>query len=382
MLGSVICAVFASFLGGVLLALFEGDGSPPDSGAALVCGGVMFDDVCGQIGALVPGGGWQGWAAQAYSAENLAQSHHAKLMGDLDRVAGELVSSQAEDVQRMRYAVMAAIGLVAATGAWCLYLETTKGPAGQLASLKVACGVCGGVTLFFIGYLITLAIMTSRNASKLQELTQRAAALCAPVAGLADAAFSGSNSRSGSGADDTAPHRVADLPDVGGPLATTPDVGVALADLPGSPEFELPTTPTPGLPDFGVPHLPTPTLAGLPGMPDLAPGSAGLADLITGADGLPPSSYLSTMAQLPAPLGQLSGLWGAAAGINPLATTTSQQAQMISSLAQQGAHQRTTLTDQVTTNDDSDIAAAGPIAAERAPVATATGPTQQQQRVR
>ncbi|MDC9002846.1 EspA/EspE family type VII secretion system effector, partial [Mycobacterium marinum] len=204
--------MFASFLGGVLLALFEGDGSPPDSGAALVGGGVMFDDICGQIGALVPGGGWQGGAAQAYSAKSLAQSHHAKLLGDLDRVAGELVSSQADGVQRIRYAVMAAIGLVAATGAWCLYLETTQGPAGQLASLKVACSVCGGVAAFFIGYLITLAIMTSRNASKLQDVTQRAADMVtrlaaprAPVTGVADAALSASNVRSGLGADDAAP---------------------------------------------------------------------------------------------------------------------------------------------------------------------------------
>ncbi|MDC8985697.1 hypothetical protein PR370_27360, partial [Mycobacterium marinum] len=173
----------------------------------------------------------------------------------------------------------------------------------------------------------------------------------APVTGVADAALSASNVRSGLGADDAAPRGVAGLADVGGPLAATADVGVALADLPGSPEFELPTFPTPGLPDFGVPHLPTPTLAGLP---DLGPGPASLADLITGADGLPLGSDLSTMDQLTAPLGRLSGLWGAAAGINPLSTSATQQAQMISSLAQQGAHPRTTLTDQVTTNDDSD----------------------------
>ncbi|WP_261900153.1 EspA/EspE family type VII secretion system effector, partial [Mycobacterium marinum] len=344
----------------------------------------MFDDVCGQIGALVPGGGWQGGAAQAYSAENLAQSHHAKLMGDLDRVAGELVSSQAEGVQRMRWVVGIAMLVVSGTGAYYRYLETTQGPAGQLASLKVACSVCGCVAVFLIGSQIDLANRTSQNETRLQDVTQRAAdmvtrlpAPCDPVGGVADAALSASNVRSGSGADDTAPRGVAGLADVGGPLATTPDLEVALADLPGSPEFELPTAPTPGLPDFGVTHLPTPTLAGLP---DPAAGSAGLADLITGADGLPPSGYLPAPAQLTAPLGQLSGIWGAAAGINPLATTTSQQAQMISSLAQQGAHQRTTLTDQITTNDDSDIAAAGTSAAERAPVATATGPTQQQQR--
>ncbi|MDC9002997.1 hypothetical protein PR370_27485, partial [Mycobacterium marinum] len=68
------------------------------------------------------------------------------------------------------------------------------------------------MAVFLIGSQIDLANRTSQNETKLQDVTQRAADMAAglaapraPVTGVADAALSASNVRSGLGADDAAP---------------------------------------------------------------------------------------------------------------------------------------------------------------------------------
>ncbi|ETZ98112.1 hypothetical protein I547_6507 [Mycobacterium kansasii 824] len=165
---------------------------------------------------------------------------------------------------------------------------------------------------------------------------------------------------------------VAGLPDDKAPTAETPDVSLAFADLPGSPEFSMPTLPSPGFPDFGAPHLPIPTLAGLAILPT-ADELAALPDLSGALAGEPGLANLSTMAQLAAPLSQLSGLSGAAGGLSQLTNIAGQQAQMISSLAQQGAQQHAALADQVRKDDHNDGAAAGTTTTEPAPVDAATG---------
>ncbi len=88
--GSVVCLVTEGILGGLLALLGEGG---PFRGDVLDSSGSMFDGVSAQIAALGPDGGWQGSAARAYGARNLAQSQHTILMADLDRLAAELVSA-------------------------------------------------------------------------------------------------------------------------------------------------------------------------------------------------------------------------------------------------------------------------------------------------
>ncbi|BCI86294.1 hypothetical protein NIIDMKKI_15000 [Mycobacterium kansasii] len=90
--------------------------------------GSKFDEVGDRIAALVPDGGWQGLAAQAYLSQNLAQSQRAKVIRDLDHQTGDLVSAQAQAVVNAREA--ANIGMVIAGIALgvCATCEATMGP--------------------------------------------------------------------------------------------------------------------------------------------------------------------------------------------------------------------------------------------------------------
>ncbi|AGZ50149.1 EspA/EspE family type VII secretion system effector [Mycobacterium kansasii] len=383
--GSVVCYVTWCALGGMLGWL--GDGSP-DAGDRLVASGSVFDDVSAQIAALIPDGGWQGLAAQAYVGQNLAQSQRAKMMGDLDRLAGGLVSAQAPAVSDTRRWLLYEMITVAAVGVGCLALEEFGGPAGQQASLAVAVVVCAAALGVAIDKMVSLKNTTSQNATNLQGLTQRLTAMATtsptpstPIPGLPDVPSSPTSSPT------------AGLPDDTGPRPETPDVGVVLADLPGSPGVDVPDLPSPGFPDFGARHLPIPTLTGMPNLPNALPGLptvptadefAALPDLSGALAAVPGLSLanLPTMAQLATPLGQLSGLSGAASGLGQLATMAGQQAQMISALAQQSTQQHTTLTHQVTPDDDTPGADAGTANGQRAPIDTATSPSQPgQQRV-
>ncbi|POX90688.1 hypothetical protein C3477_28805, partial [Mycobacterium kansasii] len=99
--GSVICA---STLGGLLIVRVSLGFGNPDTGDRFVGSGSKFDEVGDRIAALVPDGGWQGLAAQAYLSQNLAQSQRAKVIRDLDHQTGDLVSAQAQAVVNAREA--------------------------------------------------------------------------------------------------------------------------------------------------------------------------------------------------------------------------------------------------------------------------------------
>lgn len=362
--GSVVCAGTEVILGIVLASLGQGS---PDSGDRLVRSGSMFDDAGTQIAALAPDGGWQGSAAHAYVTQNLAQSQHAKLIGDLEHLAGDLVSAQADAVQRVRYVVYTEMAAVAAALAFCIYAETTMGPAGQILSSQVAPAVCGVALAVLVGFLIDLWITTSQNASTAQAATHRLTDMLAtlptpsdPIPGKSHLPCPPADSRSEF--EHTLPPAIAGLLENTGPTPNTPDVSLVFADLPGSPEFSMPTLPTPGFPDFGAPDLPIPQLAALPDVSS-ALACLGLADL-------------STVAQLAVRLSQLTELSGAASGLSQLSNVAGQQAQMISSLAHQSAQQQATLADHVRKDDDNDGAAGGTTTAEPAPVDAATGPSE------
>ncbi|EUA93431.1 hypothetical protein I551_0014 [Mycobacterium ulcerans str. Harvey] len=83
----------------------------------------MFDDVGAQVAALGPDGGWRGNAAQAYWVQNLAQSRHATLMADLDRLTAGLVSSQADAVKQARERLSVLIAVVLGVLVVCAGLE-------------------------------------------------------------------------------------------------------------------------------------------------------------------------------------------------------------------------------------------------------------------
>ncbi|RFZ47782.1 hypothetical protein MSS2_05071 [Mycobacterium marinum] len=342
--GSVMCACTEAVLFAWLIYALAHP-TPPEEGDSVVRSGVMFDQLSGQIAALVPEEGWQGIAAQAYAGQTLAQSQHARLMGDLDRLSAGLVASQAEIVKTVRTGVIALMVIVAGTGAVCLYIEGALGPAGWRLSQNIAGVVCVGALTSWFGLLVYGGIASDRNRRSLQVLTQRLTDMMTnlpnwsgPVPALADAAVPPSASTSASdGAAQNLPWRAAGLAEDLGPLPQTTDAAMILAglpDLPGSPEFSQPSAPSPGFADFGAPHLPIPTLAGMPTTP-------------TGGE-------LAAMNRVTAALGQLN-------------TAAAQRAQMISSLAQQR------------TGADSTGAAASTSTDERAPVTTATGRTQHHQ---
>lgn len=390
--GSVICLVTELVLGGVLPWL--GDGSP-DGGDRFAGSRAMFDRVSGQIAALVPDGGWQGSAAQAYSTRNLAQSQHAKMMRDLDYQIGQLVSNQAEAVERVRSVVITEMVAIGCTFAFCIYCEATMGPAGKILSRRTATVICAFALAVVVGFLIDLAIRTSRNASKARAMTQkltemltRLPALSRPMSGSPDMAFLPSYSPSEYHA---LPPTIAGLLDVNAPLPQTTDVSLVFADLPGAPEFGVPNLPAPGFPDFGAPHMPIPHLTGMPTLPDVSPDGLPMVPTNNDLVALPgfadafatvPSrglAKLPAMAQATAPPSQLTGLSGAASGLGQLANTAGQQAQMIYSLAQQGAQQHATRTGHATQDDDTVGAAADTTTAGRVPVDTATGSSQARQ---
>ncbi|MDC8997378.1 EspA/EspE family type VII secretion system effector [Mycobacterium marinum] len=336
----------------------------PDQGDGLVSSGLMFDQAAARIAVLGPDGGWQGSAARTYVARNLAHSRHATLMADLDRLTAELVSSQAEAVKKTRDHLWLLIAATFFLLLICLVLESL-GPNGQADSFLYAVIICTGVLSYTTFLLYSLAGKTSQNASAMQTVKERLSNML-----TARPTWSGA---------------IPDSPEMGVPPTDSlsefdptdssaaspphlPDLDSAFADLPGAPEFHLPTAAGAGLPDFGAPQLPIPALTDLPTLPD----PTNPTDLSSMLAGLP------TITQLPAILGQLNNLAGPTSAVSQLANTATQHAQMISTLAQQGAHQHTTLTDHHTTDEtpDTDAATAATSSGERAPLDTTTHPTQ------
>ncbi|MDC9006971.1 EspA/EspE family type VII secretion system effector [Mycobacterium marinum] len=332
--GSVVCLGTDGILGGLLAWLGHGF---PDQGDRMDSSGSMFDGVIAQIAALGPDGGWQGSAARAYGARNLAQSQHTGLMADLDRLAAELVSAQADDVHKVRSTLWALVAIVSVLLVVCIGLEL-QGPEGQLVSFYSALPICG-TALFVAAVALTfLAVTTSRNASAVQAATQR---LTAMVAALT----TGSDAVPGSPEMPTPPkYSLSEFglaEDTGPTPPQLPDLQSTLAELPGAPEFHLATGAGVGFPDFGAPQLPITALTGLPTLP--------------------------TIAQLSTTLSQLTNLAG------PSSATT------------QPAQQHTTAADHLTqddaTNTPDTATAATTTSGERAPLGSTTRPTQQHQNV-
>uniref|UniRef100_UPI0035641581 EspA/EspE family type VII secretion system effector n=4 Tax=Mycobacterium marinum TaxID=1781 RepID=UPI0035641581 len=231
--GSVVCLVTEGILGGLLALLGEGG---PFRGDVLDSSGSMFDGVSAQIAALGPDGGWQGSAARAYGARNLAQSQHTGLMADLDRLAAELVSAQADDVHKVRSTLWALVAIVSVLLVVCIGLEL-QGPEGQLVSFYSALPICG-TALFVAAVALTfLAVTTSRNASAVQAATQRLTAMVAALTTGSDAV--------------AGPPKIAlppthslsefDLADSSAASSHIPDLSSDFTDLPGAPEFHLAT---------------------------------------------------------------------------------------------------------------------------------------------
>ncbi|WP_142926742.1 EspA/EspE family type VII secretion system effector [Mycobacterium marinum] len=198
--GTLVCGCTLVIL--VVVQGLLGEQSP-DQGDGLVSSGSIFDDVGAQIAALDPSGGWQGSAAQAYWAQNLTQAQYATLMTDLDRLAAELVSSQARAVKKVRDAVLGLIALIVFVFFLCSVLECKGGPEGQLASFHLAALVCSAVLFITFLALIDLAVKTSGHASDMQAVTQRvnnmSAALSAyssTISGSPEMALAPANCRS------------------------------------------------------------------------------------------------------------------------------------------------------------------------------------------
>lgn len=226
--GTVVCGATLTILG--VMWGWLGDESP-EQGDRLASSGSLFDDVGAQVAALGPDGGWRGNAAQAYWVQNLAQSRHATLMADLDRLTAGLVSSQADAVKQARERLSVLIAVVLGVLVVCAGLEL-GGPEGQLPSFHIAVAACGVVQVAAVAILIGLANKTSSNASSLRAATQRATEMLAARSARSDA-IPGS---AGMTAPDvgTPPSGARPRLDVAGDTARirrTPDRGAAYAEL-------------------------------------------------------------------------------------------------------------------------------------------------------
>ncbi|WP_373193199.1 EspA/EspE family type VII secretion system effector [Mycobacterium marinum] len=328
--GSVVCGVTEGILG-LLLALLGEAG--PSRGESLDRSGSMFDGVSAQIATLDPDGGWRGNAARAYGAKNLAQSQHTTLVADLDRLTGELVSSQADAVKRARDLLSAEIWIVLVLLVVCIGLEL-HGPEGQILSFHIAIPICTMAVFTAATALGVLAATTSQNASAVQAATQRLAAMMAALT-------TGSDTVAGP-PEITMPPTPSlsefDLADSSAASSHIPDLSSDFTDLPGAPEFHLATGAGVGFPDFGAPQLPITALTGLPTLP--------------------------TIAQLSTTLSQLTNLAGPTSAVS------------------QPAQHHTTPADHRTRNDATNTPdTATTTSGERAPLDSTTHPTQQHQKL-
>ncbi|WP_265339366.1 EspA/EspE family type VII secretion system effector, partial [Mycobacterium marinum] len=245
----------------------------------------MFDDLGVRVAGLVSDGDWHGAAAHAYGARAAAQSRHATLMADLDRLIAELVSSQADALEQARKDLLRQIIITAFFLVFAIGLES--GGCDELS-------MWAGITIWIFNaltvppILIKLAITTSGNADDMQAVAQRVTDLVAALPTGARAALGRPMLASpGAGlapAEGVSPFAVADHTV---PSAHLVDLGSALAGLPGAPQFHLATEAGAGLADFGAPGLPIPPLTGMP-------TPAALSDL----PDLPDVSGLPTIASL------------------------------------------------------------------------------------
>ncbi|OSC41507.1 EspA/EspE family type VII secretion system effector [Mycobacterium decipiens] len=399
--GSGLCKSTSNFIWGQLLLLGEGI---PDPGDIFNAGSSLFKQISEQMGLAIPGTNWIGQAAEAYLNQNIAQQLRAKVMGDLDKLTGNMISNQAEYVSNTRDVLRAMKKMVDGVYKACKKLEKVW-LIGDALSWALAIPSCGLAMAVVGGALLYLTIMTLMNATNLQGILGRLIEMLTTLP-----TFPGLPG-------------LPSLPEIIDGLwpPKLPEIPIpGLPNIPGLPEFNWPPTPggplfpefpnIPGFPGFpslpGIPGFPSlpgipgfPSLPGLPSIPDLFPGLPGLGDLLPGVGnlgklptwtelaalpdflggfaGLPSLSFgnllgfagLPTVGQVTATMGQLQHLVAAGGGPGQLASMGGQQAQMISSQAQQGGQQATLVSDK---KEDDEGAAAGMTDAERAPIDAGT----------
>lgn len=310
--GSGLCKTTSNFIWGQLLLLGEGI---PDPGDIFNTGSSLFKQISDKMGLAIPGTNWIGQAAEAYLNQNIAQQLRAQVMGDLDKLTGNMISNQAKYVSDTRDVLRAMKKMIDGVYKVCKGLE--KIPLlGHLWSWELAIPMSGIAMAVVGGALLYLTIMTLMNATNLRGILGRLIEM----------------------------------------LTTLPK----FPGLPGLPSL-------PGVGDLGK----LPTWTELAALPDFLGGFAGLPSL--GFGNLLSFASLPTVGQVTATMGQLQQLVAAGGGPSQLASMGSQQAQLISSQAQQGGQQHATLVSDKKEDEE------GVAEAERAPIDAGTAASQRGQ---
>ncbi|MCN4171846.1 secretion protein EspE [Mycobacterium tuberculosis variant bovis] len=328
--GSGLCKTTSNFIWGQLLLLGEGI---PDPGDIFNTGSSLFKQISDKMGLAIPGTNWIGQAAEAYLNQNIAQQLRAQVMGDLDKLTGNMISNQAKYVSDTRDVLRAMKKMIDGVYKVCKGLE--KIPLlGHLWSWELAIPMSGIAMAVVGGALLYLTIMTLMNATNLRGILGRLIEM------------------------------LTTLPKFPG-LPGLPSIPNLFPGLPGLGDL------LPGVGDLGK----LPTWTELAALPDFLGGFAGLPSL--GFGNLLSFASLPTVGQVTATMGQLQQLVAAGGGPSQLASMGSQQAQLISSQAQQGGQQHATLVSDK--KEDEEGAAAGVAEAERAPIDAGTAASQRGQ---
>lgn len=328
--GSGLCKTTSNFVWGQLLLLGEGI---PDPGDIFNTGSSLFKQISDKMGLAIPGTNWIGQAAEAYLNQNIAQQLRAQVMGDLDKLTGNMISNQAKYVSDTRDVLRAMKKMIDGVYKVCKGLE--KIPLlGHLWSWELAIPMSGIAMAVVGGALLYLTIMTLMNATNLRGILGRLIEM------------------------------LTTLPKFPG-LPGLPSIPNLFPGLPGLGDL------LPGVGDLGK----LPTWTELAALPDFLGGFAGLPSL--GFGNLLSFASLPTVGQVTATMGQLQQLVAAGGGPSQLASMGSQQAQLISSQAQQGGQQHATLVSDK--KEDEEGAAAGVAEAERAPIDAGTAASQRGQ---
>nr|WP_269430472.1 EspA/EspE family type VII secretion system effector [Mycobacterium haemophilum] len=378
----------------MLLLLGEGI---PDPGDIFQAPSSMFTSIATEIGKAVPGLDWVGKAADAYSAQNLANQLRAQTMSQVDRLTNNFVSNQAEYVTNTRKVLNAMKSMVQGVRKACAALQKVW-LVGDALSYAIAIPACGLAMAVVGGAMLYLTIMTLVNTTNLQgvlgNLLDMIASLPKDLLNLIP------------GLIDWIGGLIPNIPGIWPPNFNIPD----WSDwIPKMPDFKWPDLPSfPGFPDFEFPGslIPGfPSLPGLPSFPDLFPGLPSLPDLfgnigklplwsdfaklpdfLGGMFGMPslsfgnliPLNQLPAMSQLTATLGQLTQLTGSGGGLQLAQSAGSMagsQAGSLVSQTSQGGQQQGTLVSDVKKDDEEEGAGAGTAGAERAPIQATGGGT-------
>lgn len=391
MSGTGICDSTTGTISALLLLLGEGI---PDPGDIFQAPSTMFTSIATEIGKAVPGLDWLGKAADAYSAQNLANQLRTETMSQLDKLTNNFVSNQAKYISNTRDVLNAMKKMVQGVRKACAALQKVW-LIGDALSYAIAIPACGLAMVVVGGAMLYLTIMTLSNATNLQgvlgNLLEMIASLPKDLLNLIP------------GLIDWIGGLIPNIPGIWPPSFNIPDWSDWIPKLP---EFNWPDFPSfPGFPDFEFPGslIPGfPSLPSLPSFPDLFPGLPSLSDLFGNAGKLPlwgdfaklpdflggmfglptlsfnnllPLNQLPAMTQLTATLGQLTQLTGGGGGLQLAQSAGSMagsQAGSLVSQTSQGGQQQGTLVSDVKKDDDEEGAGAGTVNAERAPI-QATG---------